>query len=113
MFMEENFDKTWWLRYRSNAHRWNKAGPPPHNITVAKGPVHMAASREFVDFCLHSTYALDFLEWIKKTDVPDESYFTTLNNQHQLGVPGAYTGYSFSNKTSCTDIFYFFIQRVE
>ncbi|XP_025092038.1 beta-1,3-galactosyl-O-glycosyl-glycoprotein beta-1,6-N-acetylglucosaminyltransferase 3-like [Pomacea canaliculata] len=76
----------------SNAHRWDKAGPPPHNMTVAKGPVHMAASREFVDFCLHSTYARDFLEWIKKTDVPDESYFTTLNNQHQLGVPGAYTG---------------------
>lgn len=61
-------------------------------MSVASGPVHVAASRDFVDYALHSQYARDFLQWIKKTKIPDESFFTTLNNHPRLGVPGAYTG---------------------
>ncbi|XP_076457275.1 N-acetyllactosaminide beta-1,6-N-acetylglucosaminyl-transferase-like [Babylonia areolata] len=75
-----------------NMWRWAKAGNPPHNITVAKGPVHVAASRGFVDFALHSQQAQDLLEWTKKTGIPDETFFATLNNMHQFGVPGSYTG---------------------
>ncbi|XP_045170203.2 beta-1,3-galactosyl-O-glycosyl-glycoprotein beta-1,6-N-acetylglucosaminyltransferase 3-like [Mercenaria mercenaria] len=34
--------------------RWSPAGsPPPHNITLVKGSMHIAANRYFVDFCLH------------------------------------------------------------
>ncbi|XP_070209238.1 beta-1,3-galactosyl-O-glycosyl-glycoprotein beta-1,6-N-acetylglucosaminyltransferase 3-like [Littorina saxatilis] len=76
-----------------NKWRWQKAkSPPPHNITVAKGPVHVAASRGFVDFLLHYSYARDFLAWTKRTAIPDETFFATLNNMHQFGVPGSYTG---------------------
>lgn len=78
--------------FREFAHRWQKAGVAPHNISVASGPVHVAATRDFVDYALHSQYARDFLQWIKRTKIPDESFFTTLNNHPRLGVPGAYTG---------------------
>ncbi|KAL8586566.1 hypothetical protein ACOMHN_053919 [Nucella lapillus] len=74
-----------------NKWRWKKAGNPPHNISVAKGPVHIAASRGFVDFVLHSQQARDFLAWTRRTGIPDETFFATVNNMHQFGVPGSYT----------------------
>ena len=77
---------------RRNKWRWAKAGPLPHNISLAKGPVHVAASRGFVDFLLHSTYSRDLLAWTARTAIPDETFFATLNNLHRLGVPGSYTG---------------------
>ncbi|XP_067685318.1 beta-1,3-galactosyl-O-glycosyl-glycoprotein beta-1,6-N-acetylglucosaminyltransferase 3-like isoform X2 [Haliotis asinina] len=77
---------------RANKHRWRHAGPPPHNITTVKGAVHIAASRGFVDYVLHNSTARDLLEWVKKTEVPDETFFSTLNHNPQLGVPGAYKG---------------------
>ncbi|XP_025092036.1 N-acetyllactosaminide beta-1,6-N-acetylglucosaminyl-transferase-like [Pomacea canaliculata] len=83
---------------KSSEVRWKRAGPPPHNISVAKGPVHMCASRDFVHFAVHSRYARDFLTWIKRTRIPDESFFTTLNNLPHLGAPGAYTGKLNSSK---------------
>ncbi|KAK7489420.1 hypothetical protein BaRGS_00019364 [Batillaria attramentaria] len=72
--------------------RFSKAGPPPHVMAVAKGPVHVAASRGFVDFVLHSPSAHDLLAWTRKTSFPDETFFATLNNQYKLGVPGSYMG---------------------
>nr|KAG5701523.1 hypothetical protein BaRGS_000919 [Batillaria attramentaria] len=56
------------------------------------GPVHVAASRGFVDFVLHSPSAHDLLAWTRKTSFPDETFFATLNNQYKLGVPGSYMG---------------------
>ncbi|XP_050403324.1 N-acetyllactosaminide beta-1,6-N-acetylglucosaminyl-transferase [Patella vulgata] len=66
--------------------------PPPHGITPCKGLVHLAASREFVDYVLHNKTALDFLEWCKSMSIPDETYFTSLNNNKHLQSPGSYTG---------------------
>ena len=66
--------------------------PPPGNLTITKGSVHIAASRAYVDFLLHRKEAQDLLEWVKKTIIPDETYFSMLNYNPQLGVPGAYLG---------------------
>ncbi|XP_041347030.1 beta-1,3-galactosyl-O-glycosyl-glycoprotein beta-1,6-N-acetylglucosaminyltransferase-like, partial [Gigantopelta aegis] len=70
--------------------RWKNAGKPPHNIRPIKGSVHIVASRGYVDYLLHNQTSKDLLEWVKKTRIPDEIYFSTLNHNPQLGVPGSY-----------------------
>ena len=72
--------------------RWSKAGKPPHKLMVTKGAVHIAVSRGYVEYLLHNQVAKDLLQWVKKTKIPDETYFTTLNHNPQLGVPGSYKG---------------------
>ncbi|CAH1779726.1 unnamed protein product [Owenia fusiformis] len=62
------------------------------NMTMTKGEVHIVATRNFVDFVLHSNISKIFLEWVKGTAIPDETFFTALNHNPQLGVPGAYKG---------------------
>ena len=62
----------------------------PMNVTLAKGSVHVAVQRGFVDFVLHKSQA--FINWLKPSEVPDETLFPSLNSSPQLGVPGAYTG---------------------
>ena len=64
--------------------------PLPMNVTLSKGSVHVAVQRGFVDYALHQ--AQPFVEWLKETKVPDETFFNTLNNSPQLGIPGAFTG---------------------
>ncbi|KAK7486325.1 hypothetical protein BaRGS_00022495 [Batillaria attramentaria] len=53
-----------------------------------KGSVHVAVNRDFVDFVLHSPVSRDFLEWCKRTHIPDETFFPTLNRNSQLGIRG-------------------------
>ncbi|KAL5005843.1 hypothetical protein ScPMuIL_017001 [Solemya velum] len=77
---------------RRNTWRWSAAGPAPHNIRPIKGSVHIVASRPYVDYILHNQTAKDLLQWIQKTDYPDETYFATLNHNPQLGIPGTYKG---------------------
>jgi len=62
------------------------------NVTLSKGSVHIVASRGFVDYATNDKTALKFLDWVKGTAIPDETYFSTLNHNPQLGVPGAYIG---------------------
>lgn len=64
----------------------------PHGIKVTKGSVHITACRGFVDYVLHNSTALEFREWIKGIPVPDELFFSSLNFNPQLGVPGSYKG---------------------
>ena len=72
-----------------------KTTRPPMNVTISKGSVHVAVQRGFVDFALHK--AQSFVEWLEDTRIPDETFFASLNNSPQLGIPGAYTGiYRFS-----------------
>ncbi|XP_052794083.1 beta-1,3-galactosyl-O-glycosyl-glycoprotein beta-1,6-N-acetylglucosaminyltransferase-like [Mya arenaria] len=75
-----------------NTERLSSAGPAPHNIRPSKGAVHIAASRGYVDYLLHDQRAKDLLEWTRKTDIPDETYFSTLNSNPHLNVPGSYNG---------------------
>ena len=54
-----------------------------------------------MEYAIDSEVARDFLMWVKDTDIPDETFFTTLNYNPQLGVPGSYTGWLF-NRFSTT-----------
>ena len=72
--------------------RWKNAGKPPHELSVIKGAVHIAVSRGYVDYLLHNQVAKDLLQWVKNTTIPDELYFSTLNHNPQLRVPGSYKG---------------------
>lgn len=73
--------------------RYRKAGGLPKvNVTLTKGSVHIIATREFVLYAIYNESAIKFLSWVKKTEVPDETFFSSLNHSPQLGVPGAYRG---------------------
>ncbi|KAH9514866.1 Beta-1,3-galactosyl-O-glycosyl-glycoprotein beta-1,6-N-acetylglucosaminyltransferase [Bulinus truncatus] len=76
---------------RADSWRWGSI-PPPHNLTILKGSVHIAVNRHFVDYILHSPKAKDLLGWVNKTVVPDETFFTMLNHNPQLGIKGTYKG---------------------
>ncbi|XP_046544409.1 beta-1,3-galactosyl-O-glycosyl-glycoprotein beta-1,6-N-acetylglucosaminyltransferase 3-like [Haliotis rubra] len=79
-------------RIFENAYRWWLAGPPPADIRPVKGAVHIIANRHFVDYAVHHPVAHDLLQWVKKTKVPDETFFATLNHNPQLRIPGSYQG---------------------
>ncbi|XP_060607652.1 N-acetyllactosaminide beta-1,6-N-acetylglucosaminyl-transferase-like isoform X2 [Ruditapes philippinarum] len=66
----------------------------PHGIRVTKGAVHVAVSRGFVEYAIYDQRAHDILTWMNKSCyIPDEAFFTTLNHNPHLGVPGAYKGH--------------------
>ncbi|KAL4219082.1 hypothetical protein ACF0H5_021665 [Mactra antiquata] len=70
--------------------RWKNAGPAPHNITLVKGSVHVAINRDFVNFALHDKKSIDFIRWLKKTEIPDETFFSSLNYNPHLKISGAF-----------------------
>ena len=74
-----------------------KKEPPPHNITVSKGSIHITASRGYVDFLLNDRRAQDFTNWVKDTRNPDETLFTSLNHNPHLKVPGSFAGNYFTH----------------
>ena len=45
-----------------------------------------------MEYIIISEVAQDFLAWVKDTSIPDETFFTSLNYNPQLGVPGSFTG---------------------
>ncbi|KAH9514858.1 hypothetical protein Btru_021150 [Bulinus truncatus] len=63
-------------------------------LTAYKGAnnVDGTIKRHFVDYILHNPKAKDLLDWVNKTVVPDETYFTMLNHNPQLGIKGTYKG---------------------
>ncbi|KAK7104117.1 N-acetyllactosaminide beta-1,6-N-acetylglucosaminyl-transferase-like [Littorina saxatilis] len=71
--------------------RWERFLPAPYNLTIYKGSVHVAVSREFVDYAINTRVGKTLFEWERPVKHPDESYFNTLNNNPQLGVPGSAT----------------------
>ncbi|XP_059144878.1 beta-1,3-galactosyl-O-glycosyl-glycoprotein beta-1,6-N-acetylglucosaminyltransferase-like [Physella acuta] len=86
--------------YGHYSRRWYENMPPPHNIQPYKGLVFMLASRGYVDYILHNPVASELLEWVRHTDFPDESYFSTLNHNPHLKVPGSYKGNPETNAIS-------------
>jgi hypothetical protein len=67
--------------------------PPPHGILISKGAVHIAVSRGYVDYVINDHRARDILQWMNRSCfIPDESFFTTMNINPHLGVPGSYLG---------------------
>lgn len=77
---------------RRNLDRISDKSPPPANITVTKGSVHIVATRKFVHYIIYDEISLRFREWVKNTSIPDETYFTSLNFNPHLHVPGSYLG---------------------
>ena len=69
-----------------------KKPPPPLNLTLARGSAHVALVRGAVEFILHDPQALIFREWVNTTYAPEETFFSTLNLNPQLKMPGAYNG---------------------
>lgn len=88
--------KSQWFFFRTVKQyrkRWKRAKEsPPHRIRPIKGSVHVAINRHFVDFALHDNRSLDFLEWLNKTDIPDETFFASLNHNPHLGINGSFLG---------------------
>ncbi|XP_041372655.1 beta-1,3-galactosyl-O-glycosyl-glycoprotein beta-1,6-N-acetylglucosaminyltransferase-like [Gigantopelta aegis] len=72
--------------------RWRAAGLPPHRLQCYKGMRYLAVCRDFVRYVLHDPVARDFLEWCRKTYMPEETFFATLNHNQILSVPGGYKG---------------------
>lgn len=52
----------------------------------------MTLNRKFVEYVINNDVAADFLRWVNKTEVPDETYFATLIHNPQLGIPGSFKG---------------------
>ena len=61
-------------------------------MNVVKGAVHIIARREFVEFAVTDHRALDFLHWLKDAAHPDEMFFSSLNYNKHLAIPGGYLG---------------------
>lgn len=80
--------------------RWYNNFQPPHAIMPYKGMVFIIACRGFVDYLLHSHVARDFLQWVSNTEMPDETYFPSLNHNPHLRVPGSYRGKLHDTTTS-------------
>ncbi|XP_013386123.1 beta-1,3-galactosyl-O-glycosyl-glycoprotein beta-1,6-N-acetylglucosaminyltransferase-like isoform X1 [Lingula anatina] len=78
--------------YIGNKNTFITKSPPPAGIHIHKGQMKITATREFVDYVIHNETAHLFLDWVNGTLVPDETYFVSLNNNPQLGVPGAHIG---------------------
>lgn len=77
---------------RANKDRWEIGEKPPHNIHPVKGSVHVTLNRKFVEYLVNNSVAADFLTWVNKTKIPDETYFATLIHNPNLGIPGSFKG---------------------
>ncbi|GFR67414.1 beta-1,3-galactosyl-O-glycosyl-glycoprotein beta-1,6-N-acetylglucosaminyltransferase [Elysia marginata] len=87
-------------RARANKGRWKSKAP--YDIIPTKGGVHTLLNRATVDYILHSDKAKGFLEWVKDTDYPDETFFASINHNPQLEIPGTYNGTKLEEYNSLT-----------
>lgn len=79
-----------WVRFDQD--RLRKKGQPPFNLTLMKGPIHIAASRGFAEFIFEDKRTQVFLQWLNGTLIPDETFYATVNNNPLLGAPGGFHG---------------------
>ncbi|KAK6170994.1 hypothetical protein SNE40_019263 [Patella caerulea] len=63
---------------------------PPHRMVVVKGSAYGVFTRRFVDYVINTKLARDLLEWCRGVLSPDEYYWSTLNHNPHLHVPGSY-----------------------
>uniref|UniRef100_K1RB74 Beta-1,3-galactosyl-O-glycosyl-glycoprotein beta-1,6-N-acetylglucosaminyltransferase 4 n=1 Tax=Magallana gigas TaxID=29159 RepID=K1RB74_MAGGI len=75
---------------RANKERWNITEKPPHTIQPVKGSVHVTLNRKVVEYVINHDVAADFLTWVNKTSIPDETFFASLIHNPQLGIPGSF-----------------------
>lgn len=78
--------------YKERRWRYRSHVPPTWFMPV-KGSVHVTISRAFADYVLHNDTATEILNWVRRLDFfQDEAFFSTLNHNPQLGIPGSYKG---------------------
>lgn len=78
--------------HRAQRNRWKHIGPPPHNLIPVKGASHIIVCRGYIEFMINDQRAIDLLEWARHAKYPDEVFFSTLNHNAFLKVPGSYLG---------------------
>ncbi|BFZ09659.1 hypothetical protein BsWGS_12698 [Bradybaena similaris] len=84
--LSETYKERRW-RYRSHV--------PPTWFMPVKGSVHVTISRAFADYVLHNDTAIEILKWVRRLEFfQDEAFFSTLNHNPQLGIPGSYKGHA-------------------
>ena len=79
---------TVFLFLRQFSRRFQDAGPAP--MTPYKGHLHIVVNREFVQFAVHDARARKLFDWANNTRIPDEIFFSTLNRNPTLQIPGSY-----------------------
>lgn len=79
-------------RVRQNPERFEGRPPCPILVRVYKGPVHVVVRREFVEYAITNNTSRKYLNWVKRIGHPDEYFFSTLNHNPQLNIPGSYLG---------------------
>ncbi|XP_013411058.1 beta-1,3-galactosyl-O-glycosyl-glycoprotein beta-1,6-N-acetylglucosaminyltransferase isoform X2 [Lingula anatina] len=85
----DRFTKEW----DGHLHLTGQTLPPaPFGIVPTKGAVHITATWGFVNFTLTDPIAKEFLKWTRKTHRACETFFTSLNHNPHLMVPGSFTG---------------------
>ena len=69
-----------------NHDRWRRRQrhPPPHHIRLLKGSQYGLFSRRFIQFAVEDAVAKDFVEWLRNTEAPDETFWASL--QHHEGL---------------------------
>ena len=81
-----------------NPERLAGKPPPPIHVTPIKGSVHIVVRREFVDYAINNENAQKLLNWSKLIPHASEIFFSTLNHNPQLGIPGTYLGEPETNR---------------
>ncbi|XP_028414418.1 N-acetyllactosaminide beta-1,6-N-acetylglucosaminyl-transferase-like isoform X3 [Dendronephthya gigantea] len=64
--------------YNGTKRTKKRKQPFQRNFKFYKGSTYVILSRAYVNFTLHDQLAKDFLEWVKNTGIPDETYYATL-----------------------------------
>ncbi|KAK6187394.1 hypothetical protein SNE40_005434 [Patella caerulea] len=62
---------------------------PPHHFLTAKGTAYVLLTHQFVKYVLTSQIAKDVLDWCRGILSPDEYYWSMLNFNHHVPVPGS------------------------
>ena len=63
--------------------------PFRYNFTFYKGSSYVALSHAFANFTLNSQVANEFLEWVKDTGFPDETFLPSLIGNVKFPSPAS------------------------
>ncbi|VDH97853.1 beta-1,3-galactosyl-O-glycosyl-glycoprotein beta-1,6-N-acetylglucosaminyltransferase-like [Mytilus galloprovincialis] len=74
------------------AHRWTNIKSFPPSVKPYKGSLHITVNRQFVEYATSNKTATQLLKWLVGTKIPDESFFSTLNFNSNLGITGSFQG---------------------
>lgn len=76
----------------TNPERFSGRPLPPMSVKPYKGSVHVLVRREFVEYAVASEEGERILNWTKLVGHSSEYFFSTLNFNARLNIPGSYVG---------------------